>query len=105
MKKVLPIALATAMTINIAAVPTMAHAEETTTVATSTAATAHIQRFDLQTNPLLDQYKKAFSVNDHITSITNNGGQYASSALKYALDGDTTTHWETGKPNSDTFTN
>ena len=44
-------------------------------------------------------------VNTNIQSVTNNGGVYATSYLKYAIDDNVSTHWETGKPNSDTFTN
>ena len=32
----------------------------------------------------------------HITSYTNNGGQYSTSYLSYAFDGNWSTHWETG---------
>nr|WP_245339418.1 NPCBM/NEW2 domain-containing protein [Paenibacillus shirakamiensis] len=41
----------------------------------------------------------------NLKSVTNNGGNYASSVLSKATDGDFTTHWETGKPNTSTFTN
>lgn len=40
-----------------------------------------------------------------ITSITNNGGHYGTSTISKAIDGDPATHWETGTPNSSSFTN
>ncbi|MFC7677360.1 discoidin domain-containing protein [Paenibacillus sp. GCM10028914] len=40
-----------------------------------------------------------------ITNIVNNGGNYGSSTINKAIDGDPSTHWETGTPNSSTFTN
>ncbi|MDO4273403.1 MAG: NPCBM/NEW2 domain-containing protein [Eubacteriales bacterium] len=42
---------------------------------------------------------------DHIENVKNNGGKYGASELKYLIDGNTSTHWETGKPNSTTFKN
>lgn len=41
----------------------------------------------------------------NIKTITNNGGNYSGSPIAKAMDGDMSTHWETGKPNSSTFTN
>lgn len=40
-----------------------------------------------------------------IQKIENNGGHYPNSQLKYAIDEDVNTHWETGNPNSSTFKN
>lgn len=54
----------------------------------------------------INEYDEAFRIpSSKIQSLTNNGGQYAGSALKYAIDEDVNTHWETGNPNSDTFKN
>ena len=50
------------------------------------------------------EYEKAFKVTG-IKTYTNNGGQYGSSALKYAFDGDIGTHWETGKQNTNEYKN
>ena len=43
--------------------------------------------------------------NSDIQSYTNNGGQYASSELSRAFDGNINTHWETGNPNTASFKN
>ena len=44
--------------------------------------------------------------NDNIKSIKNNAGSYnTSSTIDNAIDGNPNTHWETNKPNSDTFKN
>lgn len=54
----------------------------------------------------LEAYDKAFRIfPEHVASVTNNGGKYGSSQLKYLIDGDTSTHWETGKANSSKFKN
>lgn len=54
----------------------------------------------------LESYDKMFRIlPEHIVSITNNGGKYGSSNLQYFIDGNTTTHWETGKANNDKFKN
>lgn len=67
---------------------------------------AKVEFFDLLSNDKLDAYDKVFKVaTERIAAVTNNGGKYASSELKYATDNDTTTHWETGKKNSEDFTN
>lgn len=50
------------------------------------------------------QYQDIYQVND-IKSYSNNGGQYSTSSLNRAFDGDLSTHWETGKPNSATHAN
>ena len=49
-------------------------------------------------------YEETFKVTG-IKSYQNNGGQYSSSALRYAFDGDVKTHWETGRANSEQFKN
>lgn len=49
-------------------------------------------------------YDEIFKVKN-IKSYSNNGGKYGSSSLDKAFDGNTATHWETGKPNSSTHTN
>ncbi len=63
-------------------------------------------KFDLYNNDKFDVYNEVFQMkNSNIKSITNNGGQYGNSNIHKAIDGDLNTHWETGKPNSDNFTN
>ncbi|CQR47148.1 F5/8 type C domain protein [Paraliobacillus sp. PM-2] len=53
-----------------------------------------------------NEYDQQFEVmRSNITSIENNGGNYGSSTLDKAIDGNPSTHWETGQPNTDTFTN
>jgi len=70
------------------------------------AGTASVTPFDLYGQPLLPAYNDVFKMdNANIKSITNNGGNYPNSAITKAIDGDPSTHWETGKPNSATFTN
>ena len=67
---------------------------------------ARITTFSLFNSPYIAAYDEAFRVgSDRIISITNNGGQYPGTLLKYAIDEDVNTHWETNKPNSDIFKN
>ena len=67
---------------------------------------AVITRFDLQNNEKINEYNKLFKLeNSKIKSISNNGGHYPNSQLNKAIDGNLNTHWETGKPNSNSFTN
>ncbi len=51
----------------------------------------------------LDKYNKEFKLN--ISSVSNNAGNYPGSPIGNAIDGNANTHWETNKPNSDTFEN
>ncbi len=60
--------------------------------------------FKLPTDKRYPAYEDAFRVTG-IASYTNNGGRYQSSVIENAFDGDPNTHWETGRPNSATFTN
>ena len=65
-----------------------------------------VSKFDLLNSSYLEEYNKAFKLdNSKIISITNNGGQYSSSNIYKAIDGNFSTHWETGKVNSETFEN
>ncbi|HAX73480.1 MAG TPA: hypothetical protein DCY20_08145, partial [Firmicutes bacterium] len=65
-----------------------------------------IQTFNYLSADELVNYDDVYKVPmENIKSITNNGGQYASSKITLAIDGDKSTHWETGKPNTDTFKN
>jgi len=67
---------------------------------------ASVKKFDLYGKDILKAYDDVFKMaTTNIKSITNNGGKYASSSIDKAIDGDMNTHWETGKPNSATFTN
>ena len=65
--------------------------------------TANVSKFQPFYTEYINEYDDVYRVKN--ISISNNGGQYASSAIKYAIDEDTNTHWETGKPNSDSFKN
>lgn len=66
---------------------------------------ASIKKFNLL-NTDLEKYNEVFKMkSSNIESITNNGGKYGSSTLNKSIDGDISTHWETGKPNSDLFKN
>ena len=51
----------------------------------------------------LDKYNEEFKV--PVSSVTNNGGKYFSSVIENAIDNNIKSHWETNKPNSDTFQN
>ena len=67
---------------------------------------AKVSKFDLLNSSYLEEYNKAFKLdNSKIISIANNGGQYSSSNIYKAIDGNFSTHWETGKVNSETFEN
>lgn len=67
---------------------------------------AQIKKFDLKTYSNFEEYNSKFRVNkDEIKTISNNGGKYASSSIEKAIDNNLSTHWETGKPNSETFKN
>ena len=67
---------------------------------------AKITAFNLSNYSNYDNYNAKFRVlRDEIKSISNNGGQYASSTIDKAIDGNISTHWETGKQNSSDFKN
>ncbi|MEO2508817.1 NPCBM/NEW2 domain-containing protein [Clostridium paraputrificum] len=51
----------------------------------------------------LDKYNEEFKI--PVSSVTNNGGKYFSSVIENAIDNNINSHWETNKPNSDTFQN
>ena len=78
-------------------------AKELITFGVIESGTSNVNRFTPFYTDYIDSYDEAYRV--PISSISNNGGQYGSSAIKYAIDEDVTTHWETGKPNSSSFTN
>lgn len=66
--------------------------------------TANVSKFEPFYTDYINEYDDVYRVKN--LSISNNGGQYNnSSAIKYAIDEDTNTHWETGNRNSDTFKN
>ena len=65
--------------------------------------TANVSKFEPFYTDYINEYDDVYRVKN--LSISNNGGQYASSAIKYAIDEDANTHWETGNPNSDSFKN
>lgn len=67
---------------------------------------AKITSFNLNNYSNYEDYNNNFRVlRDEIKSISNNGGRYASSSIEKAIDGNISTHWETGKPNSSDFKN
>ena len=66
--------------------------------------TANVSKFEPFYTDYIKEYDDVYRVKN--LSISNNGGQYNnSSAIKYAIDEDTNTHWETGNRNSDSFKN
>ncbi|MEO4054442.1 NPCBM/NEW2 domain-containing protein [Solibacillus sp. CAU 1738] len=74
--------------------------------ATINSTLASVKKFDLYGKSILTAYNEVFKMpNTNIKSITNNGSKYNSSTIDKAIDGNMNTHWETGKPNSATFTN
>lgn len=64
---------------------------------------ANISKFEPFYTDHINEYDDVYRVKN--LSISNNGGQYSSSSIKYAIDEDANTHWETGNPNSDSFKN
>lgn len=67
---------------------------------------ATVSKFDLYTDEIINSYNQVFKMdNSTIKSITANGGRYASSFIEHAIDGDLTTHWETGRANNTEFKN
>ncbi|WP_455537756.1 NPCBM/NEW2 domain-containing protein [Terrisporobacter sp.] len=80
--------------------------EKTSIVEKNVVNKAKVTPFNLKDFSNFEQYNTRFRVSrESIKSISNNGGQYASSAISRAIDGNLSTHWETGTPNSDTFKN
>lgn len=65
-----------------------------------------VNTFSLYGKSELNEYNKLFKMDtSNIETISNNGGKYGSSDINKAIDGKLDTHWETGKPNSGSFTN
>lgn len=68
--------------------------------------TATITPFTLTNYRNFESYNEQFKIaTSQIKSITNNGGQYSSSSIDKAIDGNLSTHWETGKQNNSSFKN
>ncbi|MEK4197528.1 NPCBM/NEW2 domain-containing protein [Paenibacillus sp. FSL L8-0323] len=115
MKKMIAIATSAAMLASFSSEAGYALASEaskvnvTKTVAQSKVnllSNASVIPFELYGKDVLNAYNEVFRMNPaNIKSITNNGGNYSGSPIAKAMDGDMSTHWETGKPNSSTFTN
>ena len=67
---------------------------------------AKITSFNLSNYSNFEDYNAKFRVpKEGIKKISNNGGIYDSSSIEKAIDGDLSTHWETGTPNSTDFKN
>ena len=114
MKKIVSIAAVAALTFNMTSVPFNVLAEQlpaqnevnATNVIERAVTPANVSKFSLNGQDVLSAYNEVFKMdNANIEAIDNNGGKFESSALTYAIDDNLTTHWETGKPNSETFTN
>ncbi|WP_160035649.1 NPCBM/NEW2 domain-containing protein [Paenibacillus sp. An7] len=70
------------------------------------ASKAAVVPFDLYGQEVLPTYNRIYKMeNANIATIASNGGNYPNSQISKAIDGDLSTQWETGKPNSTTFTN
>lgn len=113
--KVVKIASVAALTFNLVGGPINVFASENQdgklTVASSTEASinstlASVKKFDLYGKNILTSYNEVFQMpKTNIKSISNNGGKYYNSTIDKAIDGNMNTHWETGTPNSASFTN
>ena len=66
---------------------------------------AKVSKIDLSNSQYNDKYNEVFKINNEKIAISNNGGQYSSSSINRAIDGNLNTHWETGKQNTSIFTN
>ncbi|WP_373599802.1 S-layer homology domain-containing protein [Paraclostridium bifermentans] len=67
---------------------------------------AKITNFNLNNYNNYEGYNNEYKISrDEIIEISNNGGRYFSSVIENAIDGNTSTHWETGKPNDSDFKN
>lgn len=67
---------------------------------------AMVSKFVSLTDERLAEYDELYKVpSKKITSITTNGGQYASSDITKAIDNDINTNWHSGKQNTSTHTN
>ncbi|RDY26734.1 DUF5011 domain-containing protein [Romboutsia weinsteinii] len=72
----------------------------------SVANQAKISPFNLNSHSNFEGYNKIYRVaTNQIKSISNNGGQYSSNSIDKAIDGNLSTHWETGKQNTASFKN
>lgn len=71
------------------------------------ASQAKITSFNLRNYSNFEEYNAKFRVaKEGIKKISNNGGQYSSSnSIEKAIDGNLSTHWETGTQNSANFKN
>lgn len=67
---------------------------------------AMVSKFVSFTDERLAEYDELYKVpSQKITSITTNGGQYASNDISKAIDDDINTNWHSGKKNTSTHTN
>lgn len=67
---------------------------------------AKVSKLPVYEDEVSNAYNQVFKIdNSTIKSITANGGNYPKSFIELAIDGDFTTHWETGRENNSEFTN
>lgn len=103
--------MATAVILNFSAPSIQVLADEISSNLTLTegvqSTKATISKFELLNSSNIAAYDEVFKMdNSNIDTIATNGGNYNSaSAVEKAIDGDFSTHWETGKQNSSDFTN
>lgn len=99
---------------NIMSTPMEVFAEEVKNTKTENTAeatliagnTSKVTKFSLHEGQYFEEYNKAFKLDStYIEKISNNGGQYGSSNINKAIDGNFFTHWETGRPNNSSFIN
>ncbi len=115
MSKFMAIALSTALFFNILSGPVTVRAQEVQNENEVTHVIenggsefnkAKVSKFDLYTDEIINSYNQVFKMDSStIKSITANGGNYPRSFIELAIDGDLTTHWETGRENKSEFKN
>ncbi|MFQ7058350.1 MAG: discoidin domain-containing protein [Turicibacter sanguinis] len=67
---------------------------------------AIVSKFTSLADERLEAYDELYKIpSEKITSITTNGGQYASNDITKAIDGNFNTNWHSGKQNTSTHTN
>lgn len=109
-KRKISIILSVAIGLNMLSGPIVALADELQIQNQTSAKTQKnkvtVKKFSLLNFENIDKYNQRFKLeNSKIKSITNNGGNYVSNTIEKSIDGDLSTHWETGIPNKDDFQN
>lgn len=109
-KRKISIILSVAIGLNMLSGPIVALAEELQTQKETSEKIQNnevtVKKFSLLNLENIDEYNQSFKVaNSKVKSISNNGGKYGNSTIEKSIDGNLSTHWETGKANSVDFQN